>query len=109
MFRGLPNTEAGLTPIVAQGEAFQLSNTANSSNVRITGYGVDGPAPDFGNPPLWNNDNQTQQTHFGTLTDHSVSGANSATLIDYHLQRNRSLCIPEKPISGRGHDQKSVG
>jgi hypothetical protein len=81
LFRVLPNTETGLMPIAAQGGAFQLSNTANPNDVRITGYGVDGPAPNFGNPPPRNGDNQTQQTHPGALTDHQVGGPNSATLL----------------------------
>ena len=80
MFQVLPNTETGLTPMAAQGGGFQLSNTANPSDVRITGYGVDGPAPNFGNPPPRNGANQTQQTHPGALTEHTVGGPNSATL-----------------------------
>ncbi len=89
VFRVLPNTETGLTPMAAQGGVFQLSNTANPSHVRITGYGVDGPSPCFGDrrrpgcmnsDPPRNNDNQTLQTHAGALTNHSVSGSNSATL-----------------------------
>ena len=50
VFRVLPNTETGLLPAVAQRATFQVSNTANPAQVRITGYGVDGPAPDFGDP-----------------------------------------------------------
>jgi Trypsin-like peptidase domain/FG-GAP-like repeat len=84
LLRVLPNTETGLTPIAAQGGAFQLSNTTDPTDVRITGYGVDGPGPSdggtFGNGPPWNADNQTQQTHTGALTEHSVGGPNSATL-----------------------------
>ena len=80
VFRVLPNTETGLMPMAAQGGAFQLSNTEDPSNVRITGYGVDGPAPNFGSPPPRNADNQTLQTHPGALTDHTVGGPNSATL-----------------------------
>jgi hypothetical protein len=80
IFEVLPNTETGLTPMAAQGGAFQLSNTANPGNVRVTGFGVDGPAPGFGNPPPRNADNQTQQTHPGALTENSVAGPNSATL-----------------------------
>ena len=89
MFRVLPNTETGLTPIAAQGGAFQLSNTADPSNVWITGYGVDGPSPCFGssrqpdctdNSPPRNAGNQANQTHSGALTDHSADRPNSATL-----------------------------
>ena len=80
MFRVLPNTQTGLTPIAAQGGAFQVSNTANPANVRVTGYGVDGPPPNFGNPPPRDATNQTQQTHAGALTANTVGGPNSATL-----------------------------
>jgi len=69
IFEVLPNTETGLTPITAQKGAFHLSNTANPSDVRITGFGVDDGSA-----------NQTQQTHVGALTDHQVGGLNSATL-----------------------------
>jgi V8-like Glu-specific endopeptidase len=79
MFRVLPNTETGLTPSAAQGGAFRISNTANPANVRITGFGVDGPAPDFGNPPPRNADNQVQQTHRGSLTE-NTGGAAAGTL-----------------------------
>jgi hypothetical protein len=79
MFRVLPNTETGLLPITAQRGAFRISNTANPGNVRITGYGVDGPAPAFGDPPPRNGDNQVQQTHLGALRGNS-GGATAGTL-----------------------------
>lgn len=79
VFRVLPNTQTGLMPIAAQGDSFQISNTANPNDVRITGYGVDGPAPGFGNPPPFNADNQTQQTHTGELRG-NTGGANAGTL-----------------------------
>jgi V8-like Glu-specific endopeptidase len=78
VFRVLPNTETGLMPAAAQGSTFQLSNTANPAQVRITGYGVDGPAPNFGVGPR-NTQNQTQQTHAGTLTE-NTGGANLGVL-----------------------------
>jgi ribosomal protein L27 len=80
VFRVQANTQTGLMPIQAQGASFQLSTTANPGTVRITGFGVDGPAPNFGAGGARNADNQTQQTHLGTLTSHTVGGANSATL-----------------------------
>ena len=79
VFQVLPNTQTGLMPIDAQGAAFTVSNTASPSTVRITGFGVDGPPPRFGNPPPRNADNQTQQTHTGTLTENS-GGPNAGTL-----------------------------
>lgn len=80
IFEVLPNSQTGLTAIAAQGGGFALSNTANPPNVVITGYGVDGPSPDFGNPPPRNADNQTQQTHVGNLTENSVQGPSQATI-----------------------------
>ena len=68
VFRVLPNTQTNLMPAAAQGATFQVSNTNNPAQVRITGYGVDGPAPNFGNPPPFNAQNQTQQTHRGALS-----------------------------------------
>jgi V8-like Glu-specific endopeptidase len=81
IFQVLPNTETGLMPVAAQGGTFQLSNTANPTNVRITGFGVDGPAPHFGNPPPRDATNQTQQTHAGDLTNHTVGGPRLATIL----------------------------
>jgi hypothetical protein len=81
IFRVLPNTETGLLPHAAQGATFQLSFTENPANVRITGFGVDGPPPKFG--AGWrarrNTTSQTQQTHVGTLTE-NTGGPNSGTL-----------------------------
>jgi hypothetical protein len=79
VFEVLPNTQTGLMPIDAQGGAFTVSDTANPNTVRITGFGVDGPGPDFGNPPPRNADNQTQQTHNGTLTQ-NTGGPHTGTL-----------------------------
>ena len=69
VFRVEPNSETGLTPIEAQGGAFQISNTLKPSRVRVTGYGSDGPAPDFGKGVFSpkNDDNLTQQTHVGEV------------------------------------------
>ncbi|HLK97072.1 MAG TPA: FG-GAP-like repeat-containing protein, partial [Hymenobacter sp.] len=72
VFRVLPNTQTGLMPAAAQGATFQLSNTANPAQVRVTGYGVDGPAPRFGEDRAPRNaQNQTQQTHVGTLFENT--------------------------------------
>ena len=80
VFRVAPNTETNLLPSDAQGGHFEVSNTAEPTNVRITGFGVDGPAPKFGNPPPRNGDNQTQQTHAGRVVRHTSSGSSSGTL-----------------------------
>ena len=79
IFAVLPNTETGLLPAAAQGATFQLSNTQNPANVRITGFGVDGPPPNFGAGGPRDATNQTQQTHVGTLST-NTGGANSGTL-----------------------------
>ena len=79
IFTVLPNTQTGLFPAAAQGATFQLSNTQNPANVRITGFGVDGPPPNFGAGGPRDATNQTQQTHVGTLST-NTGGANSGTL-----------------------------
>jgi len=79
VFQVLPNTQTGLMPAAAQGATFQLSNTDNPAQARITGYGVDGPAPDFGASGPRNAQNQTQQTHVGTLSQ-NTGGATSGVL-----------------------------
>ena len=79
IFRVLPNTQTGLMPAAAQGATFQLSNTDSPAQVRITGYGVDGPAPNFGAGGPRNAQNQTQQTHVGTLSQ-NTGGATSGVL-----------------------------
>ena len=81
VFKVLPNTQTGLTPIAAQKAFFEVSNAAKPATVRIAGYGVDGPAPKFGSgkgAPR-NSDNQTQQTHAGKLTE-NTGGAKRGTL-----------------------------
>ena len=80
LFRTLPNTETGRTATAAQGGAFTLSNTASPQTITITGHGVDGPPPGFGRGGPRNRDNQTQQTHGGQVTDHSVQGPSSARI-----------------------------
>lgn len=79
VFRVSPNTQTGLTPAAAQGATFQVSNTSNPAQVRVTGYGLDGPAPNFGTILPRNAQNQTQQTHPGTLSQ-NTGGATSGVL-----------------------------
>ena len=86
-FKVLPNTQSGKTPIQVQGGGFKISKTANPTSVTITGYGVDGPGPTAANPQ-WNfgkngprnADNQTLQTHSGTLTSHVDNGTENAVI-----------------------------
>ncbi|MEK7760798.1 MAG: FG-GAP-like repeat-containing protein [Nitrospirota bacterium] len=79
VFRVLMNTQSGLMPAAAQGATFQVSNTNNPAQVRITGYGVDGPAPNFGAGGPRNAQNQTQQTHSGALSQ-NTGGSNTGIL-----------------------------
>ena len=60
-----PNPNTGRLPVHAQGAFFRTSRDTIPSGVHITGYGLDGPAPNFRAPPPRNADNQTQQTHTG--------------------------------------------
>jgi hypothetical protein len=59
---------------------YRMSRDYNPSTVRITGYGVDGPSPDFGDPPPNNADNATQQTHSGPYNGETVVGASEVYL-----------------------------
>ena len=77
VFRVFNNSETGLQPIQAQGSSFTVVQDLTPSQLRVTGYGVDGPPPNFGNPPPRNSDSQTQQTHVG-------SNANSSGTIIRH-------------------------
>ena len=70
VFRAGPNTQSRLSPAAAQGATFTLSNTDNPAQVRIIGYGVDGPPPGFGNG-VRNTDSQTQQAHVGALSENT--------------------------------------
>jgi V8-like Glu-specific endopeptidase len=79
VFRVVPNTETGLMPAGVQGATFQLSNTQNPAQVRVTGYGVDGPGPGFGAGGPRDATNQTQQTHSGALNG-NTGGPSNGTL-----------------------------
>ena len=57
---------------------YRMSRDTDPPTIRITGYGVDGPPPNFGNPPPRNEDNQTQQTHSGANTGETINGPNNA-------------------------------
>ena len=80
VLRVLPNTQTGLSAHAAQGGAFTVSDTADPATVTVVGYGVDGPPPNFGNPPPRNADNQTQQTHSGALVENVVNSPSNARL-----------------------------
>ncbi|QNI71046.1 serine protease [Cyanobium sp. NS01] len=65
VFRVRPNQITGLFPAEAQGTLIPLSRRSQPNNVTITGYGVDGPSPNFGSSGPRNADSQTQQTGTG--------------------------------------------
>ncbi|MCH6587394.1 MAG: hypothetical protein IH805_03655, partial [Proteobacteria bacterium] len=56
-----------------QGAFYRMSRDSNPATIRITGYGVDGPPPNFGNPPPRNADSQTEQTDAGPSAGETVS------------------------------------
>ena len=68
----------GETASERQQAYYRMSRDSNPATIRITGYGVDGPPPNFGNPPPRNEDNQTQQTHSGASTGETVNGPSNA-------------------------------
>lgn len=65
VFGCAPNSNTNLLPAQAQAAFFRMSRDSSPPTIRITGYGVDGPAPNFGGLPPRNADSQTQQTHAG--------------------------------------------
>ncbi len=64
VFEVFPNPITGLMPREAQNAFFTLVQDLGPDSIRITGYGVDGPPPGFGNGPR-DSTNQTQQTQSG--------------------------------------------
>ncbi len=64
VFEVTDNTNTGQQPIQVQGASFTVVQDLTPATIRVTGYGVDGPAPNFGNGTR-DETNQTQQTHFG--------------------------------------------
>jgi hypothetical protein len=65
VFQVFPNSNTQLMPREAQQAYFTLVQDLTPVSIRITGYGVDGPPPNFGNGGARNEFNQTQQTHVG--------------------------------------------
>ena len=66
VFKVFNNSETGLQPIEAYKVSFSVAQGLTSNKFRVTGYGVDGPAPYFGSSSPRNSDSQTQQTHVGS-------------------------------------------
>ncbi len=64
IFQVYPNSITGLMPIEAQNAYWPLVQDYSPDSIRVTGYGVDGPPPNFGNGTR-DSTNQTQQTQVG--------------------------------------------
>ena len=73
VFQVYNNSVTDLTPLQAQGESFEVIQDISPSILRVTGYGVSGPSPYFGNPPPRNSYSQTQQTDDGSNVGSSGS------------------------------------
>ena len=69
--------------IQRQGAFYRMSRDLNPTTVRETGYGLDGPPPDFGDGPR-NADSQTLQTHSAAFVSETVTGP-SAVVIRYEI------------------------
>lgn len=123
VFDVYPNSNTGLLPVHAQDAFIRLALAADDppANVRVTGFGVDGPGPCFGGSGCTQNaDNQTQQTHAGSyLTE--FYGTSPKVWIEYlvdtqpansgspvtHTVNNTAIgvhtnggCDPTPPASG---------
>lgn len=72
----------GDTVVQRQNDFFRMSIDLNPITVRETGYGIDGPAPLFGDGER-NADSQTQQTHAGPFVDETVF---SSTVVRIRFQ-----------------------
>lgn len=64
VFQVYPNSITGLMPKEAQNAYWPLVQDYSPDSIRVTGYGVDGPPPNFGNTTR-DSTNQTQQTQVG--------------------------------------------
>ena len=64
VFQVFQNSVTGLMPKEAQNAYWPLVQDYSPDSIRITGYGVDGPPPNFGNTTR-DSTNQTQQTQVG--------------------------------------------
>ncbi|MGD8779385.1 MAG: T9SS type A sorting domain-containing protein [Ignavibacteria bacterium] len=101
VFEVYNNSATGLQPIQAQDAYFLVDQDLTGSTLRVTGCGVDGPAPDFGTYPApRNSDNQTQQTHTGD--DEGSSGTILRYSVDTQGGNSGSPVINEST-------QKAIG
>lgn len=84
VFDVYPNSNTDLLPVHAQNAFTRLALASDNvpTNVRVTGYGVDGPAPLFGDGGPQNTDNQTQQTHAGAYVTETY-GTSPKVWIEY--------------------------
>jgi len=87
------NATTGLLPAQAQEAFYRMSRDSNPGTIRITGYGVDGPSPCWGdadqpgctdpNPPQ-DADSWTLQTHAGPSNGETTDGT-SDVYWDYRV------------------------
>lgn len=77
VFEAFANSNGDL-PFSRQNAFYRMSRDSSPATLRITGFGVDGPAPNFGNPPPRNEDSQTHQTDFGISVGETVGGPTNA-------------------------------
>ncbi len=80
-----PNPNTNLLPPFAQGAFYRvgLASDTTPATVRVTGFGVDGPPPCFGNRQIdgcefadRNADSETQQTHAGSYGGEHTAASN---------------------------------
>ncbi len=86
------NSATGKQPIQAQKDFLVPKQSLTPPTLRVTGNGVDGPAPSLGNGGTQNSDNQTEQTHtgpnagsYGTILNYQVDtqpGNSGSPVID---------------------------
>ena len=72
----------GDTVVDRQNDFFRMSIDLSPTTVRETGFGIDGPAPLFGDG-VRNADSQTQQTHAGPFVDETIY---SSTVVRIRFQ-----------------------
>ena len=97
VFNVFDNPTTGLQPLNAQDAYFELERTDifdDNEVIRITGYGVDGPSPDYGsNDSPRDEGSQTQQTESGDF--YSLSGTRLNYVVDTQGANSGSPIIRE--------------
>ena len=73
------NGATGAPLVAAQGAFYRMSRDTTPDRVRVTGFGGDGPFPNYGSGNR-NADSQTQQTSAGNFLNETVTTANRVTI-----------------------------